>query len=101
MDKKLEDDRILDKVDDDKRNFLKKVIIGTAFAAPVINSFSMEGLKIDLSGRMAKADDFDKPSGFDRAGPGGSGSSGKSGGSGKSGPPPVSPGPGPGVPTSS
>ena len=61
MEKRLEDDRILEKVDEKKRDFLKKVVIGTAFAVPVINSFSMEGLKIDLTGRMAKADEFDKP----------------------------------------
>jgi len=84
MEKRFEDQGVLERIDAEKRNFLKKVVIGTAFAVPVINSFSMEGLKIDLSGRMAKADDFDKPEGYD-VGAGGSGGRGGRGGSGGSG----------------
>jgi hypothetical protein len=37
---------ILDKVDPGKRNFVRKVIKGTAFAVPVVASFSMDGLTI-------------------------------------------------------
>ena len=37
-------DRILEQVDQDKRDFLKKVIVGTAFVTPVVASFSMDGL---------------------------------------------------------
>jgi len=88
MKNRRDNDNLLQKVDREKRDFLKKVVVGTAFAVPVINSFSMEGLKIDLSGRMAKADEFDKPGGYDGvavAVAGGSGGSGGSGGGGKGG----------------
>lgn len=37
-------DPILDQVDPEKREFLKKVIVGTAFTVPIVASFSMEGL---------------------------------------------------------
>jgi hypothetical protein len=37
-------DRILEQVDPEKRDFLKKVIVGTAFVVPIVASFSMEGL---------------------------------------------------------
>jgi hypothetical protein len=37
-------DPILEKVDPEKREFLKKVIVGTAFVAPIVSSFSLEGL---------------------------------------------------------
>ena len=70
MEKRFEDERILGKIDREKRNFIKNVIIGTAFAVPVINSFSMDGLKIDLKAKMARADDYDKPGGYDKQGGG-------------------------------
>ena len=37
-------DRILKHADPDKREFLKKVIVGTAFVAPIVASFSMDTL---------------------------------------------------------
>jgi hypothetical protein len=37
-------DRVLDEVDPDKREFLKKVLVGTAFTAPIVASFSMDAL---------------------------------------------------------
>lgn len=37
-------DPILEQVDPEKRDFLKKVIVGTAFVAPIVASFSMEAL---------------------------------------------------------
>jgi len=45
---------ILEKVDAKRRGFVKKVIVGTAFAAPVVSSFSMDGLSIKI-GRSAFA----------------------------------------------
>jgi len=45
---------ILEKVDAKRRGFVKKVIVGTAFAAPVVSSFSMDGLSIKV-GRSAFA----------------------------------------------
>jgi hypothetical protein len=38
-------DDFLVKVDRDKRDFLKKLAIGTAFAIPVVLSFGMDGVK--------------------------------------------------------
>ena len=37
-------DPILEQVDAEKRDFLRKVIVGTAFVVPIVASFSMEGL---------------------------------------------------------
>ena len=70
MEKRFEDKKILGKIDREKRDFIKNVIIGTAFAVPVINSFSMDGLKIDLKAKIAKAGDYDQPGGYDAAGGG-------------------------------
>jgi hypothetical protein len=38
-------DPISDKVNQGKRDFIKTLIAGTAFTAPQVASFSMEGLK--------------------------------------------------------
>jgi len=37
---------LLAKVSAEKRGFLKKLVIGTSFAVPLILSFSMDGLKL-------------------------------------------------------
>ena len=39
-------DGILQRLDADRRDFLKKVIVATAFTAPTIASFSMDGLSV-------------------------------------------------------
>ena len=53
---------LLDKVDADKRAMLKRLILGTAFAAPVIASFPIDGLTIDsalaMSGNASAGDFF-------------------------------------------
>jgi len=68
MEKKFEDEEILERLDEKRRDFIKKVVVGTAFAVPVINSFSMDGLKISMGMDQAVADGKD---GFDvPAGPG-------------------------------
>ena len=38
---------VLNSVDESRRDFLRKVIVGTAFAAPLMASFSMDGLVIN------------------------------------------------------
>jgi hypothetical protein len=38
-------DEILDRVGDDRRSFLKKMVVGTAFAVPVVSSFSLHGMQ--------------------------------------------------------
>jgi len=45
MDDKL-DPKVLEKVDEAKRSSLRKIIIGSAFAIPVIASFTMSGLGV-------------------------------------------------------
>ena len=40
-------DALLDKIDADKRATLKRLILGTVFAVPVIASFPMDGLTIN------------------------------------------------------
>jgi hypothetical protein len=37
-------DPVLEQVDPEKPDFLKKVVLGTAFVTPIVASFSMEGL---------------------------------------------------------
>ena len=37
----------LERVDPDKRDFIRKVATGTAFAVPAIASFSMDGLTLN------------------------------------------------------
>lgn len=66
MKRRFEDETILKEVDENRRNFIKKVIIGSAFAAPVIHSFSMDGLKIRMGAGEARADE---KSGFDSTSP--------------------------------
>ena len=50
------EDKILENVDAKRRGFVRKVIVGTAFAAPVVSSFSMDELSIKV-GRPALAGD--------------------------------------------
>jgi hypothetical protein len=40
-----EPEEILERVGDDRRSFLRKMVIGTAFAAPVVSSFSLHGMQ--------------------------------------------------------
>lgn len=42
------DEEILARVTQERREFLKKVLIGTAFAIPVVQSFSLDELKIKM-----------------------------------------------------
>ena len=66
MEKRFEDDGILKAVNESRRDFIKKVVVGTAFAVPVINSFSMDGLKVRMGVGQAGAD---AKEGFDSSGP--------------------------------
>jgi hypothetical protein len=67
MRKRFIEENVLEGVDEKRRDFLKKVVIGTAFAVPVINSFSMDGLKVSMGVHQAGADE---KKGFDGPGPG-------------------------------
>ena len=67
MEKRFRDEYVLEGVDEKRRDFIKKVVIGTAFAVPVINSFSMDGLKIRMGVHQVGADG---QKGFDGAAPG-------------------------------
>ncbi|MFP4088191.1 MAG: hypothetical protein ACLFUL_15515 [Desulfobacteraceae bacterium] len=55
MGREFIDENVLQAVDENRRGFIKKVIVGTAFAVPVINSFSMDGLKARIGGTQAVA----------------------------------------------
>lgn len=46
MESNQEQDGLFEKVDEQKRSFLKHLAIGSAFAIPVMQSFSMDGLKV-------------------------------------------------------
>jgi len=61
MGKRFANEDVLKAVDDNRRDFIKKVVVGTAFAVPVIHSFSMDGLKVRMGEPQAAA----------RPGPGG------------------------------
>ena len=39
-------DNVLARVDPEKRAFLKKIVVGTAFVVPTVVSFSMDGLSL-------------------------------------------------------
>lgn len=39
--------KLLEAVDDSRRDFLKKLILGSAFVIPAVSSFSMSGLGVD------------------------------------------------------
>jgi len=41
-----ERESVLDRIDPEKRAFLKKLVIGTAFVVPTVASFSMDGLSL-------------------------------------------------------
>lgn len=43
------DDEILDRVGDDRRSFMKKLVIGGAFAVPVVSSFSLHGMQASFA----------------------------------------------------
>jgi hypothetical protein len=65
MEKQFNENAVLEGVDESRRGFVKKVLIGTAFAVPVINSFSMDGLKLRIGEHQAGAEG---QKGFDRGG---------------------------------
>ena len=66
MEQRFRNEAILETVNEERRGFIKKVVLGTAFAVPVIHSFSMDGLKIKMAIGQAGADE---KAGFDAAGP--------------------------------
>jgi hypothetical protein len=39
-------DELLERIDPEKRAFLKALVVSTAFAVPTVASFSMEGLSL-------------------------------------------------------
>ena len=41
------DPRVLEPVDEGKRKSMRKIIVGTAFAAPIVTSFPINGLGIN------------------------------------------------------
>lgn len=43
-------DEVLDEIDPSRRGFLKRIAVGAAFATPVVSSFSMRGLNLNVAG---------------------------------------------------
>jgi len=43
-------EKILGKVDVNRRGFVRKVIVGSTFAAPIVTSFSMDSLSTASAG---------------------------------------------------
>lgn len=52
---KVADSQSLDRIDRHKRDFLKKVLIGTAFAIPIIQSVDLEDNELKLPSAFATA----------------------------------------------
>lgn len=52
-DSKVADSRAVDGIDSDKRDFMKKVLIGTAFAIPIIQSVDLEENEMKLPSAFA------------------------------------------------
>ncbi len=53
MEENKEPADLLSKVDPEKRELLKKVALGTAFALPVILSFTMDTVKAEAAGHTS------------------------------------------------
>ena len=43
-------DEIVNQVRSDRRSFVKKLMVGTAFAAPIVSSFDMNNLTMSVAG---------------------------------------------------
>lgn len=43
-------DEVLEQVDSSRRSFLKRMAVGAAFATPVVSSFSMSSLSLNVAG---------------------------------------------------
>ena len=43
-------DSVINQVSHDRRTFLRRLIIGTAFAVPIVSSFSMAGIEAAYAG---------------------------------------------------
>lgn len=43
-------DEIVNQVGSDRRSFVKKLVVGTAFAVPVVSSFDMNNLTMSVAG---------------------------------------------------
>jgi hypothetical protein len=48
-----DEDQVLEHVGLDRRRFVKRVVIGTAFAVPVVSSFSMTGVQSVASAQVS------------------------------------------------
>ncbi len=46
-DKKV--DNILGRVEASRRDFVRKAVLGSAFVAPIVSSFSMDGLSVGVA----------------------------------------------------
>lgn len=47
------DPRVLQPIDKAKRSSIRKMVLGTAFAVPLVTSFSMDGLSVNQANAYA------------------------------------------------
>lgn len=43
-------DELVERVDLSRRRFVRRLVVGTAFAVPVVSSFTMSSLSMDAAG---------------------------------------------------
>lgn len=43
----MRDDEIVERVDDDRRRFVRRLVTGAAFAVPIVTSFDMTSLSMN------------------------------------------------------
>lgn len=44
----MSDNKVLDRIDPKRRKFMKRVVVGTAFAVPAMVSFDMDSLSVHV-----------------------------------------------------
>jgi hypothetical protein len=53
--------KFIDRIDESKRSWMRKMVLGTAFAVPTVVSFSMNGLAVDEAHAGSYSSNFTSP----------------------------------------
>ena len=48
-----DEEELADRVDDSRRSFVRRLVVGSAFAVPVVSSFDMTTLSMNLAAAQA------------------------------------------------
>jgi hypothetical protein len=51
-------DRALESVDESRRSFMRKVVVTTAFTAPVVASFAIDGMMVSQASAITNLSNF-------------------------------------------